>query len=197
MGRPCVATSLSTGRRGVARRENPRPQIGVGSGRSYEHRRKEWSPSREGNEAWGVGREGIGALHSTGEAGEGGRPDPVEGRGCLVAEPLGGNRPRALSLDLLSTELQRITQRHVNPWRDEPYALIGQVRICGSLGGQPPRRPGGFVLRNWSSSSLSEKNPVFPPLSPACLSPLVREVKEPLTLPVRRRFRLPHGSKTW
>jgi hypothetical protein len=31
------------------------------------------------------------------------RADPVEERGCLVMDPLGGHRPRASNLDCLST----------------------------------------------------------------------------------------------
>ena len=38
------------------------------------------------------------------------------------------------------------------PCLDEPYALIGQVRICGRPGGQPPGPPGGHQTPNGSCS---------------------------------------------
>src|SRR5262249_31370341 len=38
----------------------------------------------------------------------------------------------------------RCTVIVASPWCDEPYALIAHVRICGSRGGRPPRRPGPY-----------------------------------------------------
>ena len=45
-------------------------------------------PPSEGNEARRDGRPGIGASHSTVEAGELTPEDPVKGRGCRMTEPL-------------------------------------------------------------------------------------------------------------
>ena len=45
-------------------------------------------PPSEGNEARRDGRPGIGASHSTVEAGELAPEDPVKGRGCRMMEPL-------------------------------------------------------------------------------------------------------------
>ena len=54
-------------------------------------------PPREGNEAWGDGRRGIGVSQSTAEAGELSPRDPVEGRGHRQVAPVEGktaNTPR-------------------------------------------------------------------------------------------------------
>jgi hypothetical protein len=65
----------------------------------------------EGNEGQRDGHAGIGALHSTREAGELVREDPVEGRGRLVAEPWPGNGAGALDLDSLFTTRPRVAPR--------------------------------------------------------------------------------------
>ena len=65
---------------------------------------------REGNEAWGDGRRGIGASHSTGEAGESGPRDPVEGRGRRQMEPLKGTMANTPRLDSVSPKRQRIAE---------------------------------------------------------------------------------------
>ena len=72
------------------------------------------------------------------------REDPAEGREGRVTEPLSGHRARTPSLSTLFTKRQRIAERSVKPWLDEPYALVGQVRICGRPRGQPLGRPGGY-----------------------------------------------------
>ena len=113
---------------------HPRPAVGrPGPPGAKRQAQRLVSPS-EGNEARREGRRASEHLIVPWKQGNGNRPDPGEGRGCLVAEPLGGNRSRALYLAGLSTKRQRIAQRFAKPRRDEPDALIGHVRICGSLG---------------------------------------------------------------
>src|SRR5262249_6664705 len=99
-------------------------------------------PHREGNEVGRDGRPGIGALHSTAEAGElvprepgGGKGAPR--RGAVAGQQRGGIEPRSAVHEMTTG-----SAAHVSPRRDEPDALIGQVRFCGSRGGQPRRRPG-------------------------------------------------------
>ena len=65
---------------------------------------------REGNEAWRDGRQGIGALHSTAEAGERNPADPVEGRKCRVRGLLEGNMAGASEPDPVSTKQQQIAE---------------------------------------------------------------------------------------
>ncbi len=93
-----------------------------------------WSPSREGNEGRRVGRTGIGALHSTIEAGElvpreagGGKGVPC--RGTLLGQQCGGIGPRSTV-----HETTMGSTAHARPRPDEPDALIAHVRICGSPG---------------------------------------------------------------
>jgi len=65
------------------------------------------SPS-EGNEARRDGRRGVGASHSTVEAGEPAGWDPVEGRGRRVMTPWEGNRAGAQEPVDVSTKPPRI-----------------------------------------------------------------------------------------
>ena len=67
-------------------------------------------PPREGNEARGDGRRGIGVSHSTAEAGESGPRDPVEGRGHRQVAPLEGKTANTLRLGPVSTTQQRIAE---------------------------------------------------------------------------------------
>ena len=67
-------------------------------------------PPREGNEARRDGRRGIGAPHSTGEAGESGQRDPVEGRGRRQLDPLEGQMANTPRLGPVSTKRQRIAR---------------------------------------------------------------------------------------
>ena len=68
-------------------------------------------PPCEGNEAWGNERREIGASHSTGEAGESGPRDPVEGRGRRQREPLEGTMANTPRLDTtVSPKRQRIAE---------------------------------------------------------------------------------------
>ena len=73
-------------------------------------------PPREGNEARGDGRRGIGAPHSTGEAGESGQRDPVEGRGRRRMDPLEGQMANTPRLDPVSTKRQRIAELASAAW---------------------------------------------------------------------------------
>jgi hypothetical protein len=55
-----------------------------------EHRRAGMVPSSEGNRARREGSSGVGASHSTGEAGEREPPGPCGGKGMLSRRPVGG-----------------------------------------------------------------------------------------------------------
>ena len=67
-------------------------------------------PPREGNEARGDGRRGIGAPHTTGEAGESCPRNPVEGRGRREMDPLAGKTANTPRLEPVSTSRQRIAE---------------------------------------------------------------------------------------
>ncbi len=56
------------------------------------------------------GGRGIGAPHSTREAGEPTPGDPVEGRGCRTTEPWEGKMPETPSSPCISTKLARIAE---------------------------------------------------------------------------------------
>lgn len=64
----------------------------------------------EGDEARQEGQEGVGAAHSTAEAGEPAPGDPAEGRGCWVMGPLEGKMSGTSSPEDISTRLQRIAE---------------------------------------------------------------------------------------
>ena len=81
-------------------------------------------PSNEGNEVRREGRQGVGALHSTKEAGEPAPGDPEEGRGRRGMEPVEGKMERASNLGTIQTGLDRIaglagfsTSRSTTPCR--------------------------------------------------------------------------------
>ena len=103
------------------------------------------SPS-EGNEARREGHRKSHILIVLLKRGNLYRGDPGEGRRMLVVGPWSGNPLGAPYPAFGSTEWPRIAKRLVNPRRDEPDALIGHVRICGSSRGQPLGRPGPFQL---------------------------------------------------
>ncbi len=67
-------------------------------------------PPSEGNEARRDGRRGVGAPHSTDEAGEPTRGTPWREGGCRVMEPLEGKMPGTPSPDPISTRRQRIAE---------------------------------------------------------------------------------------
>ena len=119
-------------------------------------------PPREGNEARGDGRRGIGAPHTTGEAGESCPRHPVEGRGRREMDPLAGKTANTPRLEPVSTSRQRIAElaRHapgmawvifIASWtngyataRSEAIcrgAGCGRTRTSGSVGGQGQQRP--------------------------------------------------------
>jgi hypothetical protein len=87
--------------------------------------------SSEGNEARREGCQGVAVPHSRVEAGERALPDPVERRGCRVAD----RRPESRRGHRTS---QRVTARppgrvrDMNPRRDEPDAP--STRTSGSVG---------------------------------------------------------------
>ena len=86
-----------------------------GRGRALGVRRSEAAgarmvPPREGNEARGDGWRGVGVPHSTVEAGESSRRDPVEGRGHRQMDPLEGQMANTPRLDSVSTKRQRIAE---------------------------------------------------------------------------------------
>ena len=119
-------------------------------------------PPREGNEARGDGRRGIGAPHTTGEAGESCPRNPVEGRGRREMDPLAGKTANTPRLEPVSTSRQRIAERarhalgmawviFIASWtngyataRSEAIcrgAGCGRTRTSGSVGGQGQQRP--------------------------------------------------------
>ena len=119
-------------------------------------------PPREGNEARGDGRRGIGAPHTTGEAGESCPRHPVEGRGRREMDPLAGKTANTPRLEPVSTSRQRIAERarhapgmawviFIASWtngyataRSEAIcrgAGCGRTRTSGSVGGQGQQRP--------------------------------------------------------
>ena len=120
-----------------------------------------WYPPREGNEARGDGRRGIGAPHTTGEAGESCPRNPVEGRGRREMDPLAGKTANTPRLEPVSTLRQRIAERarhalgmawviFIASWtngyataRSEAIcrgAGCGRTRTSGSVGGQGQQR---------------------------------------------------------
>ncbi len=137
-------------------------------------------PLREGNEARRDGRRGIGAPHTTGEAGESCPRNPVEGRGRREMDPLEGKTANTPRLEPVSTLRQRIAERarhalgmawviFIASWtngyataRSEAIcrgAGCGRTRTSGSVGGQGQQRP-------WSTRPccpwMSSKMPRLP-----------------------------------
>ena len=133
-------------------------------------------PPREGNEARGDGRRGIGAPHTTGEAGESCPRNPVEGRGRREMDPLAGTTANTPRLEPVSTLRQRIAERarhalgmawviFIASWtngyataRSEAIcrgAGCGRTRTSGSVGGQGQQRP-------WSTRPCAARAAVIP-----------------------------------
>ncbi|SRR5229473_2315892 len=95
---------------------NSRPlDFAFGVQRSEATRRTTWYRRAKATECGGRGRQEIGAPHSTGEAGNGIRSDPGEGRRCQVMEPLEGNMAGAQEPGTVSTLHQRIAERISEP----------------------------------------------------------------------------------
>src|SRR5580658_712529 len=140
---------------GAARPQSSWLQAGVGLVQKDERRRTGWYCHANDKEAWRDDRRESERLIVPWKPGNLTRRNPVEGRGRRVAEPLEGNMAGALNPGTMSTQYQRIAERlAANPQLDEPYALIGHVRICGRRRGQPCRRPGPF-RRPWPSNSAA------------------------------------------
>ena len=135
-------------------------------------------PPREGNEARGDGRRGIGAPHTTGEAGESCPRNPVEGRGRREMDPLEGKTANTPRLEPVSTLRQRIAERarhapgmawviFIASWtngyataRSEAIcrgAGCGRTRTSGSVGGQGQQRPWSTRPKRWVVSQPSSK----------------------------------------
>ena len=135
-------------------------------------------PPREGNEARGDGRRGIGAPHTTGEAGESCPRHPVEGRGRREMDPLAGKTANTPRLEPVSTSRQRIAERarhapgmawviFIASWtngyataRSEAIcrgAGCGRTRTSGSVGGQGQQRP--WSTRPHAVGSVDGKPP--------------------------------------
>ncbi len=88
------------------------------------------SPS-EGNEVRRDGRQGVGALHSSREAGERALPDPVERRECRVAGPKAGTTARAPNLMLCHREAVGTCEGQRSRDVTSPMRVI---RTSGSVG---------------------------------------------------------------
>ena len=67
-------------------------------------------PPSEGNEVRRDGRRGVGAAHSTADAGEPVPWDPVEGRGSRITEPSEGKMTNTSGLEGVSTKRRRIAE---------------------------------------------------------------------------------------
>jgi hypothetical protein len=155
-----LRASLRTRAGGGDRLTHPRPAVGrpgPTGAKVQAHRRV---ASGEGNR---VRRKGPRESHSaivpwkSGNAPR--RTRWREGR-CRRTDLVGGTRRSPLRLQRLSPQpygiasgvfgwpRERLNGRAANPSVDEPDALIAHVRICGSRGGQPPRRPGRFSPRS-------------------------------------------------
>src|ERR1019366_9385616 len=98
------------------------------------------------NEAGRDGRPGIGALHSTGEAGELVSRGPGGGKGAPRRGSVAGQQGGGIGLHTAVHETTTGSVAHVRPRRDEPYAGNPHVRICGRPGRQLPGRPGSSLL---------------------------------------------------
>ena len=90
LGDPTASGSTTSGV-GLPHRKAPGRTAGVASWRS-KHRRTVRSPPGEGNEVWRDGRPGVGAPHSSREAGEPGRPGAGGAKGVPVRGPGGGRQ---------------------------------------------------------------------------------------------------------
>jgi len=89
--------------------KTPGPQIGAGPDGRDEDRRIGWYRQAV-NEARRDGRQGVGAPHSTVEAGEQVPPGPWGGKGVPVTDLLGGNMASAQELSPVSTKQQQIAE---------------------------------------------------------------------------------------
>src|SRR6266853_4215506 len=114
---------------GGARPKTSWPPVGVGPGRS-ENRREGWSPSCEGNEVRRAGRQGIGAPHSTVEAGERVPPGPWGGKGVPWSWTVGGKH-----VECIGTR-SRVNETTTDSRTGEAISAHG-IHLPGS-----PHRPG-------------------------------------------------------
>ena len=158
-------------------------------------------PPREGNEARGDGRRGIGAPHTTGEAGESCPRNPVEGRGRREMDPLAGKTANTPRLEPVSTLRQRIAERarhalgmawviFIASWtsgyataRSEAIcrgAGCGRTRTSGSVGGQGQQRPWSTRPRITTTASATGSPPV-PSIS--CAPTIARPTGSPADSP--------------
>ena len=80
-------------------------------------------PPCEGNEARRDGQRGVGASHSTADAGEPTRGNPAEGRGRRAMRPPEGKMPGTPSPDPISTRRRRIAELA----RQSPQAALTLV----------------------------------------------------------------------
>jgi hypothetical protein len=117
-GRPCDSISRGTGSEGAAKPEGPWPQAGVGPVWS-EDRRTGWYRPAKRNEAWWEGSQGVGASHSTREAGEPEPRGPWGGKGMPRRGAAGGH-PR----------------RDSEPWPAVPVTPPDSVAACETTTGR-------------------------------------------------------------
>jgi hypothetical protein len=140
-GRPCGSISIVVGAEGQPNPKvpGPRPASGLAGANTGA---RDGTANRTTKEGRLDGPQGVGAPHSS-----------VGGRGTCATGTLpseGGASSRngrwATGRGLRAPGAVHATpagsRAHVSPRRDEPDALVGQVRICGRGGGQPPSRPG-------------------------------------------------------
>jgi hypothetical protein len=119
------------------------------------------------------GTQEVAQPHSTTEVGEPVPRGPHGGKGAVRQGLVSGQPGGGLDSGPGSTRGSRIAKRTAKPWRDEPDARVGHVRICGSPGRQLPGRPGRFP---WGPSffsrphgqRLSPVRPLMPPPRSRC-----------------------------
>ncbi len=123
---------------------DPRPRVPDRGGQTRDAAMV--SPS-EGNEVRRDGRQGVGALRSSCEAGGTGPPGPRGAKGVPRRGTGGRNHHEGLEPHTVSPRGHRIVRGPANPRCDEPDAGDPHVGICGSPGEQSSGRPGP---RRWS-----------------------------------------------
>ena len=129
---PSSPSKMPEGAPAYQLRDDPRPRVRVRRGRTADA--SVVSPS-EGNEVRRNGRQGVGASPISIEAGE--RPFRTPwSEGDAVSRTEGRLHAGDTEPRNMYPQGRRIVRGTAKPRRDEPDALIGQVRICGSPGGQ-------------------------------------------------------------
>ena len=132
---PAVSTDISGSGTGIPISPCPRPRAPVGGSKSGA---RVVSPN-EGNEVRRDGRQGVGASHSSEEAGELDRRTPCSEGGAVLWT---GSRNHAEGIEPPSVSPRggRIVGGTANPQRDEPDASSTCTSgSAGGLGGKPPR----------------------------------------------------------